>query len=510
MYAQTFLAAFLCLVSLYTFAQKNKEMTIAQMEQERQKQHLAGNYEQSVQWADDIIKHYETNQIAADTFYLRALLGAARSSGNLYKAAQAEQYCQKAEMVYKTKFQHHLMYAEMLAGWALLHVNDTKLDTTWSKLNQAKKLLLRTNNRQSMPYAQVLRLEAYIFSTESQFKKAEESYLEAKTILEAVGERQGLFYGIILHDLAVLYTSLGRHHQAEDLLVESLDILEKQSGKESHFYGVGLQSLGDVYMHTGNFPKAEETFFKCLEIAKNKMGEESVGTVRNLHQLGLLYTKQRDYSKAEQYLTRAIGIAQKINQPAFYIGSLPALGFVYIHQGRFDEAEACYQKVLDSEKESYATEQYSLYPVRLKDLAMLHRAKGNFEQALAYLMQGFDANRPVLDNTQSKLSDDFLNNLSHLACYSDETQMMLLKELHQLLLAWYEKTTDKQWLHKAQLLQQTIFAFFNRIRCEDVAEEDKYKHLSESANIIENSIHTALQLKESSSETMYSILQVVG
>jgi len=153
--------------------------------------------------------------------------------------------------------------------------------------------------------------------------------------------------------------------------------------------------LGMAYVYF-----AKDDYDKWYEICRKAEGSSSNQMV-HMHAFGLCFQKLGLYGQSEKYYLKSIAL-----DPYFF--SLDNLGGTYLNWGKVDQAEACYQRLLDMapnnvlslldfvdlnivKKNPAAAEEYlaraekkdAKYPLLVYYRSLLYAAKGDKEKALA-------------------------------------------------------------------------------------------------------------------------------
>ena len=249
---------------------------------------------------------------------------------------------------------------------------------------------------------------------------------EALTLMESVVDTMKLRFGTEQEDtltkqryLAEIYVSQGRYMEAESLYEDTLETAIRTSGNQSILTWYTLSNLGDLKFHLnhldaanllltradtcskgfvdttnvkyliirlnlgrlrnlrGNYLEAESLLREVLTECEKAYGAKFWFTASAMEGLAWVYVDMERFGDAEVLFLRMVEIFERIPEPAYDLKrALAALAFVIEQQGRADEAEAMYKRVLDQASEWPGLEIRGVAP-----LSRLFCAQGRTEEA---------------------------------------------------------------------------------------------------------------------------------
>ena len=250
---------------------------------------------------------------------------------------------------------------------------------------------------------------AYIHS--GQLKKAETLFQQIIQEKEKSHKPLGAdLYPWVKMYLAKIYNIQARYEESERLCLETMGLKFRQ-GKTIHpLTRVRLlRALADSYRAQGQYDQAEQTLFKALEIdnTDQKLPHEI---------LAVLYLDQGRYQEAEDVFRKVIERHRR-NLPGegihrYTLPMLSGLAAVYTRQERFAEAELLFQEVRETQKEKLGEDHWETLKT-LNDFGVLRREQKRYEEAESMLHQ-------ALEGRQRKLGVD------HPDCFESMHELAVL------------------------------------------------------------------------------------
>jgi tetratricopeptide (TPR) repeat protein len=178
---------------------------------------------------------------------------------------------------------------------------------------------------------------------------------------------------------------------------------------------VALNQTAEKYLNDGRFPSAEETYKQAIELAgKMDSDHDHYGGLRivEMIQLGQLFEREGLKDRAEKSYKDALEIGEQearsqSGHPTFAM-SLPLnLSYLYRNEGRFQDAEAVVQAVLENQIASLG-ERHRVIVNTLAELADIREqegqkdptklagAKATYERAISMQEANLGPNDPSL------------------------------------------------------------------------------------------------------------------
>jgi tetratricopeptide (TPR) repeat protein len=231
---------------------------------------------------------------------------------------------------------------------------------------------------------------------------------------------------------------------AED---ESLPILLR-----SHAYYVKTRLLHE----TGQSEEALKCSEKALELYD---GGEDISAVLHINLLGNCCRQLDRHHEALEYFDKALNLMKKLEPKNIHSGIYNNIAITHMDMGNFSEAMAAYKKALEIEKRKRNPANIAL---EMSNIAALLLSQDQPEEALKYANWAFDKLRQVEDNIARTFN---LVNLAevHYALGNFDQALEYIKQC----LVFAESTREKMLLQEAKLLHGAILAELN----DDKAEE---------------------------------------
>jgi len=260
---------------------------------------------------------------------------------------------------------------------------------------QAKRLHLRTlsiRERSLGPehasVAASLNNLAALYADEGDYTQAELFDQRALSIREKRLGPEHPQVAASLNNLGVLYRDRADYAKAGAFFRRALSILEKALGPDHPNVALLLYNLATVADLGGDYAQAEPLYQQALLRWEKRLGAEHPQVAVYLQGLAGLYEKKGDYAKAEPLYQRALLIREKAFGPNYPdVGTtLNDLGRLYFERGQEGDqarAESHFKRALTVLETALGD--HPKVAQALMNLARLYRAKGDIEQAVAFL-----------------------------------------------------------------------------------------------------------------------------
>jgi serine/threonine protein kinase/tetratricopeptide (TPR) repeat protein len=167
------------------------------------------------------------------------------------------------------------------------------------------------------------------------------------------------------------------------------------------------ETLGLTYRALGDFEKSSSHLQRTLEL-RERPDEEPILLAGTLHNLGFLYVQQGRYAEAEEFYGRAIEVqsAATGEDSDEALESKSGLAVALREQDRMEEAEAIFLDVLERQRRTIGDEHINT-TVTMSNLANLYQTIGRFEESEAL-------NRAILDTRTKQWGENDPRTLSTL------------------------------------------------------------------------------------------------
>jgi tetratricopeptide (TPR) repeat protein len=279
---------------------------------------------------------------------------------------------------------------------------------------------------------------AQVYQFQENYKEAERLYKKAITICENARSTTDPFLPLIFNNLAGMYRNQGRDAEAEPLELksdqirqanpdyftenligrgiftqselvaeppgwgqhmEAADTAENEDEKKEHLLaalalaekqgpagphlGESLNFLGIFNFERGDFKEAELLFRRAVSVRERAFGEDNESVTQSLTNLAEVYCAQDRETDALQLLDRVLSImnTNAAEQDTIELATnLNDLGTFYQRLGRFEDAEALYQRALTIHENCDRSHQAGL-TTTLRNLVDLYCSQGRYGDA---------------------------------------------------------------------------------------------------------------------------------
>ncbi|MBD2180313.1 tetratricopeptide repeat protein [Planktothrix sp. FACHB-1355] len=325
------------------------------------------------------------------------------------------------------KFEEEMISPE---NWVWLIGSKGNLAFFWRQYEEAedcyRRMLKIAEKLQDKVAAAIALQRMGIVYHDRNYQIAETNYLNSLALKKELNDLEG--QAQIYSQLGMLYTTQHRLDEAYIELDKGLKLLETIDApdwQKQPLYG----NLGILYAEQGEWEKAVRfTEIGCQIAEEMSMPDERAMSIYNL---GLHAAGQGNQEAARDYYLKALEIAKIYG--LWHIEELAqlALGKYQYELGEYDEAIACFQKVLEIQEKF---KDRAKLAVTYFDIGSFYSLKFDYTTALYYYQKGSDLFEYL--NTEEQVRN-FLSNIYVLAKEVSVSQSILhsLKLLKKRLLA---------------------------------------------------------------------------
>ena len=143
------------------------------------------------------------------------------------------------------------------------------------------------------------------------------------------------------------------------------------------------ETIGWTYLVLGESNKAEGHLVDAQKIYRDHYGQTHPDTLGARWLLGWVYVDQGRYHDAEDMLTEVLRISQRVYRTEHRLDIKSGLALTYYYLGKYKQAESLYNEILqaDQEKDSKASLPLHSICCRKCDLARVYAAQGLYKKA---------------------------------------------------------------------------------------------------------------------------------
>lgn len=265
---------------------------------------------------------------------------------------------------------------------------------------------------------------------ESNHHQAVVQYTQALELVDQVLPHPPITKEEILESLADQFDLTGESNRSIRLLEEALGIRELKDS--DHQRSALLQNkIGKIYEKTARHDLAVKSLEKSLEQSKTSSPKQRATT---LIELGWVYLRESRYQEAQERFNEALNLLEK-EIKSWEMGSvLSALGSLYMTQGDYVKANQCYD---DGLRVFQQFGKLQMISSSYSNLALIARLQGNIGVAIEYFQKCLSLQESFQD--QYRLSMTY-NNLS--LAYLDSNLWDKSLEYLQRAFELMKKTAD--------------------------------------------------------------------
>ncbi|MCB0546751.1 MAG: tetratricopeptide repeat protein [Phaeodactylibacter sp.] len=228
-----------------------------------------------------------------------------------------------------------------------------------------------------------------------------------------------------LKNIGLAYFVKGNYDKVLDYWERSLAIFQSIDDQ----LGVGnlLNNIGAVYFNQGNDPKALEYYLESLRVSE-KLGDK-LRIATALTNIGAVYFNDpANHDKARDYYLRAVGISEETGDLEAIGTSLVNLGEIYLEREQLDSALYYFQKSIEALDIS-GGDPYPSYAYALNNIGKVYAARGDYQEALKFHTQAYQAAKSVEAKREMALSLTGLGNVNLALARRDNGGVSLAKAL---------------------------------------------------------------------------------
>jgi CHAT domain-containing protein len=340
---------------------------------------------------------------------------------------------------------------------------------------------------QTDPNLQASLLNAYAAAYEDYGDKIEalQYYLGALELSKKAGKRAQM---LRLPIIGEFYRRMGEHIKALEYFEKALSLAKEIGDRVSE--GCTLVHIGGIHISMGKFEEVIRISREALGILRATKTEKSYERLA-LDQIGRALTVQGKYEAAIQIYEERLKLAIESENPSNIKEDYNAIGFVYLHMGKYIEAIEAYKKaieltedlrgriVVERHKMGFFERELSPYEGIVESLYHLYRVDGSdknklAEEALYYAelskartwMEQFSKARlrfiqETVPSDVRKEEEEILNKASsaHMAYFLASTQYQISEaELDKMEEAWKSAMEKKETVIKELSKNYPLYA----------------------------------------------------
>ena len=210
---------------------------------------------------------------------------------------------------------------------------------------------------------------------------------EARTLNQEPAAQAELYY-----TLGSMYQKLGKFDRADSLLQSALEERRTVFGRDSAEAAASLVALGLLRIDQERLPDAEKLVREGLAMTRRHAAADSPAVARATLALGRVLEQRGEYDPAAKLLQESVRLESlKGGDTADLAASRNELASVYFYAGRYADAEAGFQQVLEMHRKLFG-DRHPLVADDLLNLGAVQFDLGYYTKAEAFDRQGLALN----------------------------------------------------------------------------------------------------------------------
>lgn len=178
----------------------------------------------------------------------------------------------------------------------------------------------------------------------------------------------------------------GQYGEAISLLKVSIDYLINNGHRElpnKQLFDL-YNTLGIINMRLRDNKRASDAYSKALEIAENIQNDSCIASINN--NLGEFYLNQGDLEKTKKALENALLLNKKLNRTRELRVNYTNLGVVFYQKKNYNKSEEYYKKALAL----IDSGDVSALAILNLNISQIYKDKGEYKVAESYLREGLE------------------------------------------------------------------------------------------------------------------------
>jgi tetratricopeptide (TPR) repeat protein len=247
---------------------------------------------------------------------------------------------------------------------------------------------------------------------QGQQQEADRAAAAAMSMLEAWREPPDFAVASSYNTLGALVYAQGDLERAERYFTRSRDAYLRLAGASDPRLATALYNLAGVNVENGRYAAAESLYRQSLAIREQNLGPADPLLAEVWNDLGFLCIHQKKYQDAGRWLEKAANLWESSSgTEAFAAVALANLALLRRLEGKFEQSESLYQRALKAEEAKFGADHPEM-ATTLLGLAALYRAQGDINKetatdrrALALLEKTLGEKDPLAVDIRKRLGE---------------------------------------------------------------------------------------------------------
>ncbi len=339
---------------------------------------------------------------------------------------EAIDYLTKGLVIYSEDTISYKGLSKIFNDLAVVYDNIREFDRSLAyhkkSIEVKKKLYNEENDVIAMSYSDI----GYVYSELRQFDSAIDYYHKALAILENTNYNESLDAGIVLMNIGGVYWAQGDYNRAQEYFTKSQGILINVLGSQHPRVATGLSNLASLFYVQKNYSKALEYNKKALNILEPALGENHVQVATIYSNIGGIYEEIQDYEKAIENtiasLNRYSALYGEGSQGSIYAAvQYRQLGRIHNKTENYDQAEYCYKKAVNIEKNIFSSPNIYLFNA-YRGLAEFYTEHHRYVNAKDVYVEMLDITRALYGDGSEEMINNWGNIYFSLLSEYNQTQ----------------------------------------------------------------------------------------
>ncbi len=273
-----------------------------------------------------------------------------------------------------------------------------------------------------------------------------EHYLLAAKMLENSGDLELL--AEVQMEIGYLFGDWGVHKKATEYFsraYESKEALGDMAGQIDL-----LKLLGDTYYQLNNKVEAKAHYQLLLDLYRSR--DEKQALLEVLERLGEIHNESGESEKALEYELQSLNLQKEMSDLRGMAASYNKIGNFYKNLNDNDQALNYYKKSLELNQQLAKGNEGNQNDDILMDIAFIHQAKGEYDEALEYLFRALEIRRSREDFVSSAL-------VNHEISYTYQAlgRLKAAREFAEMAVIWSEREKAYEVLVDSYKLLSDIY-----------------------------------------------------
>ncbi|MEZ5359796.1 MAG: CHAT domain-containing tetratricopeptide repeat protein [Candidatus Zixiibacteriota bacterium] len=239
------------------------------------------------------------------------------------------------------------------------------------------------------------------------------------------------------YNMAGVNNSIGKTKLARDQYTSLIDQIETILPPDHYYHGLCRSKLASILINSGDFERAHILLDEASDYFIKAEGPVSHNLADCKYYLGLIEEKLGYFKKAERLFKESVEMIDSTfwywDYNSYVVDPLMRLVYLYAMQGRWQEAEKLYVRIIETQIKQYG-EEHIWTAESQNDLSYIYEKQGQFDKALEICKMALITCRDVYGAGNTSYA----------------TAMIRLAEIYQSRGEWHEALDTYSDIHRIQ------------------------------------------------------------